>query len=106
MLSFKDFIPQIQKRVLGLPVAYEDIYEVLTRVKRWIEEEQIQVLNIETLLLPTLPNPKTDVPPSRMTGASNSSGTFQVLRVWYKETSDEAYTGATRRLTATEISDD
>ena len=108
MLAFKDFMPQIQKKVLGLPTAYEDIHEVFTRVKRWLEQEQIQVINVETLLLPALPNANLESAPSRMTGASGSTGTFQVIRVWYHDSAsfEEAYTGATKRLSPLELSDD
>ena len=100
MLTFKDFIPQIQTKVLGFPTNYESIHEVLTRVKRWIEQEQTQVLNVETLLLPVLPKEHDESAPARMTGASSSTGTFQVIRVWYHEPPTEAtaYTGSTRQL--------
>lgn len=100
MIAFKDFIPQVQKRVLGLATAFESIHEVLTRANRWIELEHIHVVNIETLLLPNLPGEAEESAPARMTGASSSTSTFQIVRIWYQEqpTTDNAYTGMTRRL--------
>src|SRR5215213_10868770 len=81
MLTFQDFIPQIQKTVFGFPTEYEDINEVLTRLSSWVEREQIQVLNVETLLLSILPNEHEQGAPVRITGALGS--VFQVFRVWY-----------------------
>ncbi|HEY1016377.1 MAG TPA: hypothetical protein VGE07_26950 [Herpetosiphonaceae bacterium] len=100
MLTFKDFIPQIQKRVLGMPTAYESIHEVLTRVNRWLEHERLEVISIETLLLPKLPGEAEESPPARMTAASSSMGTFQVIRVWCREPAGgaRAYTGVTQQL--------
>ena len=108
MLTFKDFIPQIQKRVLGLPTAYESIHEVLTRVNRWLEREQLEVISIETLLLPKLPGEAEESPPARMTGASSSTGTFQVIRVWFREppAGARAYTGATQQLSPLDLEQD
>ncbi len=98
MLTFKDFIPQIYKQLLGFPTDYESIVEVLTRVQRWIEREQIQVLNVETLLLPVLPGEQEEGGPTRVTGVSGNI--FQIIRVWYHEppAAERAYTGVTSRL--------
>ncbi len=98
MLTLKDFIPQVQKKILGIPTDYESIHEMLTRVKRWIEREQIQVLNVETLLLPMLPSESEESPPARIVG--NAMSTFQIIRVWYHEppAAERAYTGITSRL--------
>ncbi|MBA3470452.1 MAG: hypothetical protein H0T53_12505 [Herpetosiphonaceae bacterium] len=100
MLTLKDFIPQVQKKLLGIPTDYESIHEVLTRVKRWIDREQIQVLNVETLLLPMLPSEGEESPPARMNSVGNSMSTFQIIRVWYQEppAAESAYTGITSRL--------
>ncbi|HYF62678.1 MAG TPA: hypothetical protein VD886_07675 [Herpetosiphonaceae bacterium] len=100
MLTFKDFMPEVQKKILGFPTDYESIHEVLTRVKRWIEREQIQIINVETLLLPSMPSGADEAAPARMTAASNSMGTFQVIRVWHYESPphQSAMTGVTVRL--------
>ena len=99
-LTFKDFLPEIQKKILGIPTDYESIHEVLTRVKRWIEREQIKIINVETLLLPAMPSGNAESPPARMTGASGSMGTFQIIRVWYDDVTPPptAMTGVTQRL--------
>lgn len=107
MLTFKDFIPQVQKRMLGLPTAYESIHEVLTRVNRWLERDQPEIISIETLLLHNLPGAAEESPPSRMTGASASTSTFQAIRVWYREqpAAKSAYTGITQQLSGNDVLD-
>ena len=108
MMTFKDFIHQVQKKILGFPTDFESIHEVLTRVKRWIEREQIHVLNVETLLLPALPAEHDQSAPARMTGAYGSLATFQVIRVWYHEQPPQttAVTGITHRLAITDAVDE
>ncbi|HEY1016933.1 MAG TPA: hypothetical protein VGE07_29740 [Herpetosiphonaceae bacterium] len=104
MLTFKDFIPQVQKRVLGMATAYESIHEVLTRVNRWMESEQIQVFNVETLLLPEHPKDREESPPAYMTSAGYSYGTYQTIRVWYREQGGQRpYTGVTQQLDSGDI---
>ena len=65
----------------------EDVGETMLRINHWVEDNEIIVLNVETLLFPELhTNPKG-------TGAAIFKGVqrmyiyqyFQVFRVWYKE---------------------
>jgi hypothetical protein len=102
VIAFQDFVPQLQrKRMLGLANEYESIREVVTRANRWIEREGVRVINVETLLLPTVPEAEKEIPP-RMDSADVTFSSFQVVRVWYIDDAsvDREYTGATRRLAA------
>lgn len=105
MLTFKDFVPEIQKRVLGMATAYESIHEVLTRVNRWLEHDQIELFNVETLLLPEHPGASAENPPARMVGSAHSSSTLQIIRVWYRDhpATVRPYTGITTELDATDL---
>jgi hypothetical protein len=96
MIAFYDFIPQRQSKR-----EYENIHEMVSRVNRWIEQYQIDVLNIETLLVPNLP---ADTAESRWVrsdlSVSITLSTYQFVRVWYRQNTgaEEAYTGETTRL--------
>jgi hypothetical protein len=100
MLNFQDFIPLVQKTLLGFPTDYESIDAVMTRVRRWIERERIQVLNVETLFLPILPNEHEESAPARIAGFANAMSVFQVIRVWHQDppAPERGYTGITSRL--------
>jgi hypothetical protein len=105
MIDFQDFIPQLQrKRMLGIVNDYESIREVVTRANRWIEREGVRVINVETLILPLVPDQKDQETPTKMDGFSSAIYTYQVVRVWYVEDStvNREYTGETRRLVGDE----
>jgi hypothetical protein len=101
LISFRDFSPQIQrKRLLGSLTDYENMQEVVTRVNRWIEQEGVRVLNVETVLTPKLPEQEEDSLPSRLALPSSLSSLHQVVRVWYVQEQEGTapQTGATTRL--------
>jgi hypothetical protein len=107
MIAFQDFIPQRQgKRLLGLLTDYENLHELVSRVNLWIEQHHIDVLNVETVLLTSLPKGTEASPNVEMTSQANVTSTIQMLRVWYRATAaaKQAYTGETTRLDADERS--
>ena len=101
MIAFHDFIPQRQgKRMLGMVTDYENLHELVSRVNLWIEQHHIDVLNVETVLVTSLPDETEASPKVRMDSQGTALSTYQVVRVWYRETVEvEApYTGQTMRL--------
>ena len=82
MYHFKDFAPQPIKRSF-FKTDYESFEEVLVTANAWIRDHKIEVLNIETVVLPNMGSGggTTD-----MTHTSSESGSYwlQFLRVWYK----------------------
>ena len=101
MIAFHDFIPRRQgKRLLGMLTDYENLHELVSRVNLWIEQHQIDVLNVETVVVTSLPNETEASPKVRMDSQANVSSTYQIVRVWYRETVEveRAYTGQTARL--------
>lgn len=100
MIAFRDFIPQRQgKRLLGVLTDYENLHELVARVNLWIEQQQIDVLNIETVVVTSLPNEPEASPKMQMSSPANTNSTYQVVRIWYREAAVEAaYTGQTTRL--------
>jgi hypothetical protein len=101
MIAFHDFIPRRQgKRLLGVLTDYENLHELVTRVNIWIEQHHIDVLNVETVLVTSLPNETETSPKVRMDSQGTALSTYQVVRVWYRENVEveAAYTGQTMRL--------
>ena len=101
MIAFHDFIPRRQgKRLLGLLTDYENLQELVTRVNLWIEQHHIDVLNVETVVVTSLPKDTEASPKVEMASPANVTSTIQIVRVWYRETVEveAAYTGQTTRL--------
>ena len=102
MIAFHDFIPRRQgKRLLGVLTDYENLHELVSRVNLWIEQQHIDVLNAATVLVTSLPKEETEASPKvRMESQANALSTYQIVRVWYRETVEveAAYTGQTMRL--------
>ena len=103
MIAFHDFVPQRQrKRFLGVLTNYENLHELVSRANRWIEQHQIDVLNVETVVVTKLPDEADASPNARMDSQGTTMSTFQIVRVWYQQPADgqTAYTGQTTRLTS------
>ena len=101
MIAFHDFIPQRQgKRLFGVVTDYENLHELVSRVNLWIEQHHIDVLNVETVLVTSLPKGTEASPKVEMASQANVTSTIQIVRVWYRQTVevDAAYTGQTMRL--------
>jgi hypothetical protein len=101
MIAFQDFIPRRQgKRLLGVLTDYENLHELVSRVNRWIEQHHIDVLNIETVVVTSLPDETEASPKVRMESQGTALSTYQIVRVWYRETvkAEAPYTGQTTRL--------
>ena len=95
-IRYKDFAQHVTKEagIFSALVAkdarivsdYSSLDEVLAAIASWIKEEHINVLNIETLVLPTSINNgiiQTGNSPMLVSG-ENSSCWYQVCRVWFK----------------------
>jgi hypothetical protein len=101
MIAFQDFVPRLQnKRMLGMISDYENLHELVSRVNIWIEQNQIDLINLETLLVTNLPKGAETSLKTQMDSQVSVSSTYQIIRVWYREAAgkDAAYTGQTTRL--------
>lgn len=53
MIKCKDFAPRITEQgPFGEPAEYESFSEVVSAVNQWIDMTTIQVINVETVVLP------------------------------------------------------
>lgn len=92
MIHFKDFDIKVT-RPAGLISGpeFEPIEETLLRMNNWIEENEILVLNVETLVIPNIFMGKTGMTKRTSSkgafkiGGSQSSWWYQIFRVWYKD---------------------
>ena len=101
MIAFHDFIPRRQgRRLLGVLTDYENLHELVSRVNLWIEQHHIDVLNVETVVVTSLPKETEASPKVQMDSQANVLSTYQIVRVWYRQTVEveAAYTGQTARL--------
>jgi hypothetical protein len=95
MIKYKDFAPRITERgPFGGPSDYESFSEVVSAVNQWIERTTIQVVNVETVVLPDRIEGTDDGDCGLKTSNAFhpvmiSQGLpikcFQCVRVWYKE---------------------
>jgi hypothetical protein len=95
MIKFQDFAPRITKRgPFGGSAGYESFSEVVSAANQWIEDRTIQVINVETVVLPDSSEGTSD----GVYGVTLSNGVypvmlsqgltincFQCVRVWYRE---------------------
>ncbi|MBC8160624.1 MAG: hypothetical protein H7Z42_05325 [Roseiflexaceae bacterium] len=98
MIAFQDFIPQRQGPRISFK-GYENLHELVSRANRWVEQHQIDVINIETVILSHLPG-EEESPKVKMDAPSMALSVYQIVRVWYRQSSaiSTPYTGQTTRL--------
>ncbi len=82
-IAFKDFFPTaLRKGVLSSD--YESFGAVVNRANEWITKSGVQVLNVETLVLPNVSNEAGAQATNIRTSGEVSSYWRQILRVWYE----------------------
>lgn len=82
-VAFKDFFPQVTRSGF-LANDYESFMEVVNRANEWMATSGVQVLNVETVVLPNV-NAEGDAMQTNIrTSGEMSSYWRQFLRVWYE----------------------
>ena len=87
MIQFKDFVPQmIAAPKLFQAGEYESFEAALKAANLWIKERRVQVMHVETVVLPNIwsryEEGSTD--PSLGTSGEMPSRWHQFIRVWYQ----------------------
>jgi hypothetical protein len=82
-IAFKDFFPQITQSGF-LANEYESFEAVVQRANAWIAGSGVQVLNVETILLPNVSNEAEALHTNIRTSGEVSSYWRQFIRVWYE----------------------
>ena len=84
MYHFKDFAPQVVKKSF-FKIDYESFEEVLATANAWIRDHKIEVLNIETVVLPDTQGEVGQTRICTILVVVGNSYRYQFVRVWYKK---------------------
>lgn len=87
MIQFRDFVPEmLSAPALFKAGEYESIEAALAAANSWIKESDIQVVNVETVVLPNIwsryAEGTTDV--ALATSGEMASHWHQFVRIWYR----------------------
>ena len=78
MICFKDFFPQaIEQKGFFSDDKYENFSSLLTQVNQWLSENQVKLINIETVVLRDIDDEKTRF-------LAEEPFFYQFIRVWYE----------------------
>jgi hypothetical protein len=87
MLQFQDFVPLRTAAPAFLKDAeYESFEEAVAAANRWIQENGIRVVNVETVVLPNIWSRYEEGSTDTSLGTSGESPSHwhQFVRVWYR----------------------
>ncbi len=87
MLRYHDFVPQMTKPAAFLsPAEYESFDKALVEANKWIKENDLKVLNVETVVLPNIWSRYEEGSRDTSLGTSGESPSHwhQFIRVWYE----------------------
>jgi hypothetical protein len=87
MIRYHDFVPQMTKPAAFLsPAEYESFDNALIEANKWIKENDLKVLNVETVVLPNIWSRYEEGSRDPSLGISGDSPSHwhQFIRVWYE----------------------
>ncbi len=83
MYHFKDFAPQIKKKGF-FKTDFQSFEEALSAANAWITNSKIDVVNIETVVLPEMWREDGTIDTDLTTSGDMMNSWYQFIRVWYK----------------------
>jgi hypothetical protein len=94
MLAFRDFVPAMSRESLSFVQTlmaasgekYDTFESAVEAAGVWIEHESVQVVSIETVVLPNIWESEEEgsADPALRTSGEVSSKWHQFIRVWYR----------------------
>jgi hypothetical protein len=85
MLRYQDFVPRQTKPAAFLsPAEHESFEAALAEANRWIKENGIRVVSVETVVLPNIWNRFEEGSADPALGVSDLSFWHQFIRVWHE----------------------
>ena len=84
MYHFKDFAPQVVKKGF-FKIDHESLEKALNAANAWIRDHNIEVLNIETVVLPNMWKAGGTTDMAHTSSEIGGSFWYQFIRVWYKK---------------------
>ena len=92
MLTFKDFVPrQLKAPRLGFSAAalegeYETLDAALSAANEWRAQQQVTVVNVETVVLPNLWSSWEEGSKDPVLGSPSGAPLWhQFIRIWYED---------------------
>jgi hypothetical protein len=73
-----------QEAFLLTPAEYESFEAAEAAVNAWLEQERVEIVNIETVVLPNLWREEGSEDPALRTSGDFVSSWHQFIRVWYR----------------------
>jgi hypothetical protein len=89
MISYRDFAPrQLTPAGFLKQAAFESLDQTLAGVNDWIAQINVDVVNVETVVLPNVwsPHQKGTTDPQMVTQSDFAVAWNQFIRVWYRNT--------------------
>ena len=89
MIKCKDFVPEIIKKGGFFTIAKaQESQACLDQANEWISNHQIEVINIETVVLPNIHDELEEgsMDTNLDTLSDTSSSWNQFIRIWFRET--------------------
>jgi len=85
VIAYRDFVPEAVPRLPGRPAGPASFDSAVAAANRWIQSERVDVLGVETVVLPNIHSPFEMGTGDADLTATESSRWFQVVRVWYEK---------------------
>ena len=86
MIKFQDFAPQVTvtQGIVFSSRSVDTFQSALDEANAWISRHAIEVLNIETVVLPEMHSEEGTTDTDLTTSGEMMSSWYQFIRVWYK----------------------
>lgn len=86
MIRYKDFAPQVIRRgPFGGVIEVESLSDVVSAANQWIENRSIQVIHVETVVLPLNSKNTNHGAYGFVIINGGEVNWYQCVRVWYRE---------------------
>ncbi len=81
-LNYRDFFPEVLKSGF-FSTEHEELSATVARASKWAEESGVQVVNVETVVLPNVHGVEDASQVGIRTSGEISSHWYQIIRIWY-----------------------
>ncbi len=86
MIAYRDFVPKMTAPAALLRAAqYETFDAAVAAAQQWVAQGGVRVINVETVVLPNIWNPREEGTRDAALGMGDLGGSWhQFVRVWYE----------------------
>jgi len=84
MITYKDFAPQMTKKGF-FSTTFQTFDEAVLAANQWIQQTQVEIVNIETVVLPEMWSEDGTTDTELTTSGEMMSSWYQFIRVWYRQ---------------------